>query len=130
MQGKRALGRVRSDSMPEVIEHPDLLPWWGISVLVTLLILLLVRRQPWIRGLVLMFSSVFFGLIASYVLSFAVSDRPRDLNFINEEGWGYFIQLLIIGVLPLAIVLKFGRAAPKPHAPAPSPLRDIERVSH
>ena len=76
------------------------------------------------------FSAVFFSLIAFYVLSFVVSDRPRDVNFINEAGWGYFVQLLVIGYLPWGAVRHLGKA-PKPvYSPRVARAGEIGRVGH
>jgi len=106
-------------SVPAVIEHPDLLSWWGISILVSILIVLLVRRQSWMRPMLLGFSAVFFAMISFYVISFVVSERPRDVNFVNEVGWGYFIQLFVIGYLPWGAVRHLGKV-PKPAYVQPS----------
>jgi len=115
---------------PEVIEHPDLLTWWGISILVAVLAVLIVRRQSWMRPLLLGFAAVFFALIAFYVLSFVVSERPRDVNFINEAGWGYFIQLLIIAYLPWGAIRHLGKVSKPAQARQPSPRGEIGRVGN
>jgi len=115
-------------SIPEVIEHPDLLSWWGISILVSILIVLLVRRQAWMRPMLLGFSAVFFALISFYVLSFVVSERPRDVNFINEVGWGYFVQLFVIGYLPWGAIRRLGKAPKPAYAPPPHPAGEFERA--
>jgi membrane associated rhomboid family serine protease len=93
----------------EVIPHPALLPWWSILGLIALLGVSLVRRQPWLRGLLLGFSSVWFALVTCYVASFAVSEHPRDIKFIEEIGWLYFVQLLVAASLPCVAILKFGK---------------------
>ena len=115
-------------SVPAVIEHPDLLSWWGISILVSLLIVLLVRRQSWMRPMLLGFTAVFFALISFYVLSFVVSERPRDVNFINEVGWGYFVQLFVIGYLPWGAIRHLGKAPKRAYAPPSRPAGDFERA--
>lgn len=127
---ERAAQAAALAAAPATIDHPDLLTWWGISILASLLAVLLVRRQPWMRALLMMFAAVFFALIGGYVLSFVVSARPYDVNFVREQGWGYFAQLLVIGYLPLEAIRRFGKVRRRTPAPAPRPIRDFESVGH
>ncbi|MFT5287240.1 MAG: hypothetical protein ACI8TQ_003421 [Planctomycetota bacterium] len=112
------------ENFAETISHPNLTLWWSLSILVAVLFMLVVRRQPWIRGMLLMFSAIWFVLISSYVATFVISEHPHDLQFVEDVGWGYFIQLLLIAYLPWTLIRRFGKVKTQPFMPPAPTLAD------